>query len=873
MKKYKTIPPALPKKLLLRFLRDDLAEEVLGDLEEKFYINVKKKSLFKAQLNYWYQVFHYLRPFAIRKSKPTYSNHFAMYKSYFKIGWRNLVRNKGYSLINIGGLAMGMVVALLIGLWINDELSFNKYHKNYDTIAKVYRTNDWGEGIEASTSMVVGLGGLLRSEYGAHFKNVVMIRQRIEDRVFSFGEKKLTQGGCFMQPEGVEMFGLKLVQGSSRGTLNDMKSIIISESLAKKLFGNEDPLNKTIRMDAANDFMITGVFEDLPKNSELYGATFFAPLDFFVGGKENLNVWDNYNMTVYVQLNNEKELEKVSALIKDAMLPHINEETASTKPQLFLHRMGDWHLNSQFENGVTVTSKQMKTLWSYTTIGVFVLILACINFMNLSTARSEKRAREVGIRKSIGSQRSQLIQQFFGESFLVAFLSFVAALVIAQLVLPWFNNISDKDIVMPWNNSTFWIASISFTVMTGILAGSYPALYLSSFNPVKVLKGTFKVGRSGSIPRSILVTVQFTVSICLIIGTVIVYQQIEFAKNRPIGYSREGLLSLKPRSPEFYGKYQALRNELKKTGAVEEIAESNYSITSTLGWNGGFSWNDKKYEPSFNTIFVTHEYGKTIGWEFVQGRDFSRDIASDTAGIVINESALKIFGIANPIGESLSWRPGGSERGTFKILGVVKDMVKGSPFEPTDPSVIFLSTGDLSNLYVRLNPNVSAHDALPKIQAVFNKLIPSAPFDYTFADEDYDAKFRAEERIGKLASVFTMLAIFISCLGLFGLASFVAEQRTKEIGIRKVLGASVTNLWQMLSKDFMLLIVIACVISVPIAFYFMNSWLQSYDYRMEISWWVFLWASIGALTITILTVSYQAIRAAMMNPVKSLRSE
>jgi putative ABC transport system permease protein len=455
----------------------------------------------------------------------------------------------------------------------------------------------------------------------------------------------------------------------------------------------------------------------------------------------------------------------------------------------------------------------------------------------------------------------------------MAFLSFLAALVIANLALPLFNSLSDKDMVLPWPTLTFWFACISFTIITGLLAGCYPAFYLSSFNPVKVLKGAFRVGQSASLPRSVLVTLQFTVSICLIVGTIIVYQQIEFAKNRPVGYSREGLISLKPRSPEFAGKYQVLRNELQRTGVVEDIGESNYAITSTLGWNGGFSHGDRKIEPSFNTIFVTHEYGKTIGWEFIEGRDFSREVSSDTAGIIINESAAKVLGIIDPVGESIHWKPGQLDRGTFKILGVVRDMVKGSPFEPTDPSIIFLSNFDLPNLYIRISPSASAHEAIPKIQAAFHKIVPSAPFDYTFADEDYGAKFKAEERIGQLAAVFSILAIFISCLGLFGLTSYVAEQRTKEIGIRKVLGASVAEVWQMLSRDFILLVVVASFIATPIAFYLMNNWLQSYEYRVEISKWIFLWAGVGALIVTFVTVSFQAVKAARMNPVKSLRSE
>ena len=796
-----------------------------------------------------------------------------MYQSYFKIGWRNLLKNKGYSLINIGGLAMGMAVAMLIGFWIQDELSFNRYHRNYDTIGKVYRLNDFEEGIEASTAQMVALGSLLRAEYSTQFKQVVMVRQRIEMRVLSLAENRLTQGGYFMEPEGVEMFSLKMLAGDSRNALKDMKSIIVSASLASKLFGNDEPVNKIISMDGTTDLTITGVYEDLPKNSEFYGAMFFAPLDLYQGGPNKLNVWDNYNMTIYVQLHSKDAFNDASEIIKNVLLPHVDKETADTKPRLFIHPMAAWHLNSEFKEGKTVTSKQMKLVWSFGLLGGFVLILACINFMNLSTARSATRAREVGIRKSIGSLRSQLIQQFFGESLLVAMLSFIAALLIVRLSLPLFNDVSDKNMEVPWTNVRFWLIGFSFAITTGLVAGIYPALYLSSFNPVKVLKGTFKAGRYASFPRSFLVTLQFTVSICLIIGTIVIYQQIQFAKNRPIGYSREGLLSFHPRSPEFKGKYQVLRNELKKTGVVEEMAEANYAITTTLGWNGGFSWRDRKYDPTFNTIFVTHEYGKTIGWEFVQGRDFSREIASDLSGIIVNESALQILGLENPIGESLRWQPGGSERGTYKILGVVKDMVKGSPFEPTDPSIIFLRDEDLSNLYIRINPKISAHKALPEIQKVFKAIVPSAPFDYTFADEDYAAKFRAEERIGTLAAVFAVLAILISCLGLFGLASFVAEQRTKEIGIRKVLGASIINVWQMLSRDFIGLVIIASLIAVPIAFYIMNAWLEGYVYRTNISPWILVFSSVGALVITVITVSFQAIKAGMMNPVKSLRSE
>jgi|JI10StandDraft_1071094.scaffolds.fasta_scaffold01706_15 putative ABC transport system permease protein len=864
-----TGPPRFAHRFFRWYCHPRMLNHIEGDLLEDYRDRVHKKGKWKADARFVLDVLLLLRPEIIRPLEGYKNlNTYGMYKSYFKIGWRNLAKNKGYSFINIGGLALGMAVAMLISLWVYDELSFNKDHQNYETIAQVYRLQNWGGERGVSTSHVTGLGTLLKTEYASHFKNVAMIRARTEERVLAFGENKFTQSGYFMQPEGAEMLTLKMVRGTRNG-LTDMKSILLAESVAKKLFGDTDPINQVVLMDAKWDLKVTGVYEDLPKNSTFYDASYFAPLDLYIDGWGSLTSWDNYFVYIYLQINEGGNFEELSRYIKDVMLAHVDAETKESKPEIFLHPMRKWHLDSEFKNGELTTSKRMLSVWYYSAIGVFVLLLACINFMNLSTARSEKRAKEVGIRKSIGSMRGQLIQQFFGETLLVAFLSAIIALIIVQLSLPWFNYVSDKNISLPISNPMFWLACVAFTLFTGLLAGSYPALYLSSFNAVKILKGTFKAGRFAVLPRRVLVVVQFTVSITLTIGTIIVYQQIQFAKNRPVGYSRANLIGMRTASPEYKGQYHTLRNELKSTNMVEEIAEANYSIIDTRGWNGGFSWHGNKYDQTFNTIYVTHEYGKTVGWEFVAGRDFSRDFPSDLSGIVINESAAAILSLENPVGESLSWM----DRGEFKILGVVKDMVKGSPYEPTDPSIIFLSESDMQWLYIKIKPTVSAHEALPKVQSVLASIVPSAPFDYTFADEAYDAKFKAEERIGKLATLFSVLALLISCLGLFGLASFIAEQRTKEIGIRKILGASIPNLWKMLSKDFAVLVIIACSVSIPLSYYFMNSWLGQYEYRTAISWNVFVFTALGALVITLLTVSFQAIKAAVANPVKSLRSE
>ncbi len=445
---------------------------------------------------------------------------------------------------------------------------------------------------------------------------------------------------------------------------------------------------------------------------------------------------------------------------------------------------------------------------------------------------------------------------------------------LTYLALPFFNQLADKHSSFPWSNPVFWATSLGFTLLTGLIAGSYPALFLSSFRPVAVLKGTFKAGNGVAIPRRVLVVVQFTVSITLIIGTIVVYRQIQFAKNRPIGYSRDGLISLLLNVPHFEQHRETVREELIKTGAVVEVGESASPLTEVRSTNGGFDWpgKDPGLQVNFGTVGVSHEFGKTVGWQFKQGRDFSRQLASDSLGLVVNESALNFMGLRDPLGKTVTWQGGGFNV-RFHIIGVIHDMVMDSPYEPAKPSVFFIGKKPGQFLTMRLNPQRSADASLATIGDVLKEHLPDAPFNYTFVDDEYDQKFRSEERIGQLASLFAGLAIFISCLGLFGLASFMAEQRTKEIGVRKVLGASVVNLWAMLSKDFVLLVIIAFFVATPLAYYALDNWLQSYQYHTEISWWIFVVSGAGALGITLLTVSFQSIKAALLDPVKSLRSE
>jgi putative ABC transport system permease protein len=881
----KTIPPKWAKRLLLLFLRNDLAEEVEGDLEEKFLITAKNKSLFRAQLNYWYQVMNYLRPFAIRKTRNVYINDYAMFQSYFKIGWRNMRRNVGYTSINVGGLAVGMAVAILNGLWLWDELSYNKYHENYDRIAQVAIRGENEEGRWTGVTVTYPMGTELITNHNDLFKRIV--RTSFGDGgyegILSSGEKKISAGGLSADAEASEMFTLKMIHGIRDG-LKETHSIMIAASVSKALFGDEDPVNKMITINNSTNVTVTGVYEDFPLNTKFHRVKYFTTWGLFLLNnpwieERMVNNWREHFIHIYAEILPGSNFETVTEKIKNIIQVAPEDRENGTRHAL-LFPMSDWHL-FPFDSGRGATTDKgpIQMVWMVGSIGMFVLLLACVNFMNLSTARSEKRAKEVGIRKTIGSVRRQLIQQFFSESYLVVFSAFILSILLTSLSLPWFNDLSSKQMAIPWTMPAFWLLSIGFLFITGLLAGSYPAFFLSSFQPVKVLKGTFRAGRLASIPRKVLVVMQFTVSVALIICTIIVYQQIQFAKNRPVGYTREGLITLAMKSREFNDKYTVLRNEWKNSGVVEEVSASMGQVTTLGSNNGGFGWEGQKPDPhqNFGTLAVTAEHGKTLGWQFIQGRDFTSEHASDSMGMVINESAAKYMGFKNPVGESVTWEwwVGGRPPLHYKILGVIKDVVMGSPYEPVKPTVFYLKghNGGVSWINVRLKNGVNTTEALAKMEAVFKNVIPSATFDYRFVDEEYALKFAEEERIGKLASFFGILAIFISCLGLFGLASFVAEQRTKEIGIRKVLGASVTNLWRMLSSDFMVLVILSCVIAVPIAYYFLDGWLQKYQYRIEISWWVFVIAGLGAVTITLATVSFQAIRAALANPVNSLKEQ
>jgi ABC-type antimicrobial peptide transport system permease subunit len=785
-----------------------------------------------------------------------------MTNTYLKIAWRNLTKNRASSIINIGGLAVGMAIVMLISLWLWDELSFDKYHKNYDRIAQVMQNQPYNGNIRTRTTLPIPLATQLKLSYRNDFKYVVL-STLTKDHILTFADKKILEPGNFMEADAPKMLSLKMLSGTQEG-LADQSSVLLSQSVSKTLFGDSDPLTKTIKIDDKLTAKVTGVYEDLPFNTTLRNVSFIAPWN---GGSDNC--WDCNSWQIFTQIADNADMAVASAKIKDIIFDNTRQNNAAFRPVVFLQPMSRWHLYSEFKNGVNVGGR-VQFVWLFGIIGFFVLLLACINFMNLSTARSEKRAKEVGIRKAVGSQRNQLITQFFSESLLTAFIAFAFSILLVELVLPFFNEIADKKVSIPWGNLLFWLISAGFIVVTGLIAGIYPALYLSSFNPVKVLKGTFRPGRFAAIPRKVLVVLQFTVSVMLIIGTIVVFRQIQFVKDRPIGYDRNGLIVLAAPTADLHKNFSAFCDDLTKSGKLSYIAESSSPTTDVLGNTNSIRWAGE--DPNLKTLFpiigVSYEYGQTVGWQFKDGRDFSRAFLTDSAGFVINEAAVKYMGLRDPVGKfvTLQGQP-------YKIIGVIRDMLMESPYEEVRPSFYYLNTYKGNFINIRINPTANASSALAVIKSVCKKYAPEVPFDYKFADEEYAHKFAAEVRIGKLATVFASLAIFISCLGLFGLASFMAERRIKEIGVRKILGASVFHLWGLLSRDFAMLVILSVLIASPIGYYMMHHWLQNYAYRSDIAWWIFVVPAIGSLVITLLTVSYQSIKAALANPVISLRNE
>jgi putative ABC transport system permease protein len=794
-----------------------------------------------------------------------------MIKNYLKVAWRNLTRNRVYSTINILGLALAMAIVLLIGAWIRDELVFNKFFPDHSRIAMVMHNSVHGGRVDTRRADPYPLAAELQTRYAGDFERVLLCSFYDGHSLQVGNADPVSSVGIHSQPGFPELFSMRFVKGT--GDLNDPASMLISESTAKMLFADADPIGKTIKVDNKGSLKVTGVYEDMPENSDWKDLHYVLNWQYFVSSqswvKDILTEWNANSFMILAELRPGRDMMKVSAKVGGALNGHARND----KPEVLLQPLDRWHLYSDFKDGHNAGGA-IQYVWMFGTIGIFVLLLACINFMNLSTARSEKRAREVGIRKSIGSLRRQLVAQFLGESALLAGLAALLALTLAKVSLPWFGEVAGRPVHLDisWG---FLVLFLGFTLLVGLLAGSYPALYLSSFNAVKVLKGSFKVGRGGALPRKVLTVLQFTVSISLIIGTIVVFRQIVYVKNRPVGYEREGLLTVRMNTDDLYKHFDAIRDELKQNGAITDMTQSTSTTTGSPWQQSGFNWagRDPNITPLFDAVFTTFDYGRTVGWQVVKGRDFSREMPTDSAAIVVNEAAVRYMGFKEPIGQTVNYLWSNRADNRYHIIGVVKDMVMASPEEKVHPAIFLVNTDNAAWIMAKVNPKTSMAATMPMIAKVFHTYNPGAPFDYQFSAEAYAEKFKSEDRVLQLAIFFTVFAIGISCLGLFGLASFMAEQRVREIGVRKILGASIPQLWLLLSRDFIFLVGLSWLIALPLAWYGMTQWLRGYDYRSGISPWIFAYTLAGALVITFITVSYQAIRASMANPVRSLRAE
>jgi ABC-type antimicrobial peptide transport system permease subunit len=790
-----------------------------------------------------------------------------MLKNFFVIAWRNLLKSKGYSSLNILGLAIGMAVALLIGLWVAHEYSYDKFLPDNEQLYQVRRNfNSNGDTLNF-TSTSLKLADALRSQ-------VPEIEYVAEGDFWASkglmaGDKKLYLTGAIAGGDFLKMFGYPLLQGNAGDVLKDPYSIVLTENTARSLFGDKDPIGRTVRIDNKNDLKVTGVLRDLPSNSS-FSFKFLVPFSYLEATDENARQarkgsYGYNSFEVYVKLKPGVPYAQVAPKIKDIEKTEKGNLNAMYS-SVILQPMRNWHLYGNYINGKE-TGGFIVYVRLFSIIGGLVLLIACINFVNLTTARSEGRAKEVGVRKAIGSSRQELILQFLFESVLLAFFAFLLCLVMVILTLPAFNALTGADMTIPFSSGLFWLILLGGVLITAIAAGSRPAFYLSSFNPVKVLKGLMQTGRAGNLPRKVLVVLQFTCSVALIISTIIVYQQIQYARQRPTGYNIDRLL-MTNMNDDLQKNYPALRDELLRQGLAENVTTATSPATNIYGHADVDKWPGKQAGETIEmgVIATTRDYFKTLGIPLKEGRMFEAN--SDTASVIFNEMAIRQMRIKDPLNQVITY-----QGAPLRIIGIAKNNLALSPFSPADPTAFFYNVGPQNVMMYKLSPRFGTEEALAKLTALFNKYNPAFPYTYQFADQEYARKFSLELLVGKLAAIFAGLAIFISCLGLFGMAAYIAEQRTREIGIRKVLGASVSNLCLLLSKDFILLVTISCVIASPIALFFLKDWLQKYDYRVGISPWPFITAAAVALVITLLTISFQAIKAAIANPVKSLKAE
>jgi putative ABC transport system permease protein len=789
-----------------------------------------------------------------------------MLHTYLKIAWRNLTRNKTLSVINILGLSLGLTFAILIGLWIHFEESYEDFNVNKDHIAIVGRhlmlNNDKGTAFNT----MLPLAAELKNNY-PEIKHLTRLGGGSKHSL-TVGNNKFSKTGLWIDPDFLQMFTFTVLKGNAAAALNDPNSIVLTESVAKAMFGDENPIGKQIRLDDQYTVQVSAILKDLPKNTEI-NFDFVAPYAFKIQNepdtKRSLTDWGNSFLTIIIETKEGVSMASLSKKLEPVLA---TKPTGVKSMSLFLYPMSRWHLYGDFKEWIN-TGGEIEYIRLFALIGGLVLLIACINFMNLSTARSEKRAKEVGIRKTVGSGRGQLITQFLTESLVTTFLAFLLSLLFIQLVLPYLKDLGFENIHFDFGNIGLIVSVLVVCLITGLIAGSYPAFYLSSFQPVKVLKNAIRQGKDSANLRKILVISQFTLSMGLIISTVIIFQQIGHAKTRPLGYSPDNLISLNA-TDDLRKNFPALKQDLLNTGLIEAVASSSSDMTWINNDFTQFHWTgqDPNKDVSIDVIMTEWDYDKTARLQFVAGRPFSREYKTDSNAVILNEAAIRLIGYKDPIGKTM--RLGDQP---LTIIGVIKNVVARNPFKPVGPCAILFNPNNVNAILIRLKDHADLKHSLAAMKLIVEKYNPAQPFEYFFEDEEFGKKFATENQVAKLAAIFAGLAIFISCLGLFGLAMFMAERRSKEVSIRKVLGASVANLWLLLSKEFIWLVGIAIAVASPLAWILMNNWLKKYDYRIEIGWPVFAIAGFLALAVALITVSTQAIKAATANPAKTLKTE
>lgn len=785
-----------------------------------------------------------------------------MFKTYFKIAIRQLLKNKTFSFINIFGLSIGMASVMLIFLWVHNEVTYDDFHVNKDRIYELWNKGEWSGNLNCWRNTPKVAHTYIKKDLPELDKTARM--NWSSTNLFAYGDKRMNGKGNIVDPEFLDIFSFPMIRGNAKEALKQPNFIILSESYAKSLFGDVDPMGKMLKRDNVDNFIVSGIISDPPVNSR-FSFQYLIPWSFLVSKEGEEDTWGNNSVINFVML--KKQASFLSAEQKiEGMRKKYQKDYEGI--DMFLYPLERWRLHSNFENGLE-TGGRIEMVRLFIIISCFILLIACINFMNLSTARSEKRAREVGIRKTIGVVRSSLIWQFLGESVLLVIIAFGLSLFIVHLSLPAFSQLILKKLSVDYSNPYFWLSSVVFIIFTGVLAGFYPAFYLSSFNPVSVLKGTFKAANALITPRKILVVIQFSFAIILIISTIIVRQQISHVQEREAGYKRENLI-YHFLSTDLEKNYPQLKNEIIAGNMARSVTKCSAPITQGWSDSWGFEWDgkDPNDKTDFDRYCVDEDFVNTMGVNLVQGRDFDLSkFPTDSTGMLINESALKVMGFKEPLGQII--KDGDSQ---WHIIGVIKDFILNSPYYPTKPMIIQGANGWFNVIHIRMNDNAGTAD-LKRLEKVFKKYNPAFPFEYVFVNEEYGEKFADEQRVGTFATIFAFLTIFISCMGLFGLATYMAENRIKEIGIRKVLGASVVNITTLLTSDFLRLVFISIVIATPLAWWFMYNWLSDYPYHVEIKWWVFLISGALSVLIAVLTVSYQSVKAAFMNPVKNLRSE